>query len=123
MTFGTAAIQGIVASLLNSSVNVWRESQTPDGSGGFTVVYTDEGPAACKIDQSSAEERLLAQQAGATHTHNIYFAYDEDVQRNDRLAPSGVDPNTERPYYEVDSTHIPSSPGYLKAITEKVEGA
>lgn len=123
MTFGTSAIQGIVASLLNATLNVWREQKTPDGVGGFTATFTDQGSASCKIDQSSAEERLLAQQAGAAHTHNIYFAYDEDVQRNDRLAPAGVDPNTERPYYEVDSTHIPSSPGYLKAITEKVEGA
>ena len=111
----------VISHWLNSSLVVWRETTVPDGSGGFTVSYVSQGASPCKIDQSSATERLTAQQMGADHTHNVYFEPDADVERNDRLAPSGVDPNAVLGYYHVRSTHTPSTPRYLKAQCVRVE--
>lgn len=106
---------------LNRSLHVWRETTVPDGSGGFTVTYADQGALDVKVDQSSAAEQLVAQQGQARHTHNVYAEPDADVRRNDRLAASGVDPNTATPYYQVISTTTPSSPRYLKAQAGRVE--
>ena len=106
---------------LNTSLNVWRESKVADGAGGFTVTWTNEGAVDCKVDQSTGTERVAAAQAGAAHTHNIYLLPDADVQRNDRLAPSGDDPNTGTGYYLVKATTSPSTPRYLKAMAERVE--
>lgn len=105
----------------NSSLNVWRESVTADGAGGQTVSYVDQGAVACKIDQSTPQEQLVAAQSGATHSHNIYVDPDDDVRRTDRLAASGVDPNDELPYYTVDATVTPSTPRYTKLICERRE--
>lgn len=106
---------------LNSTLYVWRQSKAADGSGGFTITWANQGPVACKIDQSTPTERLVALQAGASHTHNIYLATDTDVRRNDRLAPAGVAPATDKGYYHVTGTAVPSSPRYLKAVCERVE--
>lgn len=106
---------------LVTELHVWRETTTPDGSGGFTVSYVDQGAALFKVDQSSAAEALVAAQSEASHTHNIYAEPSEDVQRNDRLAASGVNPNTQAPYYRIVSTTTPSTPRYLKCVAERVE--
>lgn len=112
-----------IAHWLNTTLVVWRQAKVSDGAGGYTLTYESQGSVACKVDQSSAAERVLAQQAGASHTHNIYFNPDADVQRHDRLAASGVDPNTTRPYYEVEASTSPSTAIYLKAQAERVEAA
>ncbi len=106
---------------LNSSLNVWRESRTGDSAGGYTVSWVDQGAVDCKVDQSTGTERIAAAQAGAAHTHSVYLAADADVQRNDRLAASGVDPNTDTGYYLVKATTTPSTPRYLKAMCERIE--
>ena len=111
----------VIGHWLNTSLNVWRESKVADGAGGFTVTWANQGAVDCKVDQSTGAERIAAAQAGAAHTHNIYFATGADVQRNDRLAASGVNPNTGTGYYLVKATTEPSSPRYLKAMCERVE--
>ena len=95
---------------LNTELHVWRETTSPDGSGGFTVSYLDQGAAMFKVDQSSAAEALVAAQSEASHTHNIYAEPDADLERTDRLAASGVDPNNDQPYYRIVSTTTPSTP-------------
>jgi SPP1 family predicted phage head-tail adaptor len=111
----------LITHWLNTSLHVWRKTQVADGAGGFTVSYVDQGTVDCKVDQSTPQERVAAAQAGAEHTHNIYLEPDADVQRNDRLAANGVNPNTAKGYYEVDGTTTPSTPRYLKAISIRVE--
>jgi hypothetical protein len=108
---------------LNRSLHVWRQSQTPDGSGGYTVAYVDQGSVVCKVDQSTGAERLAAAQLGSDHSHNIYCETDAGVLRNDKLAPTGVDPNSPGTgeTYRVLATTVPSSPRYLKAMCEREE--
>lgn len=109
---------------LNTSLHVWRPSRVADGSGGFTETLVDQGALDFKVDQSSAAEQTVAQQAGANHTHNAYTEPDSDVARNDWLAASGIDPNALTAgdvAYKVISTTTPSSPRYLKCAAERIE--
>lgn len=103
--------------------HVWRPSHVADGSGGYTVTYVNQGTVKCKVDQSTGAERLTASQLGADHTHNVYCEPDADVQRNDRLAAAGVDPNTPGTdeILRVMSTTTPSTPRYLKALCQREE--
>ena len=111
---------------LNTSLVVWRPSLVADGSGGFTETLTSQGAQMFKVDQSSAVEQTVAQQAGANHTHNGYAEPDADVNRGDWLAPSGVDPNNltaGETAYRVISVTQPSTPRYLKCAAERIEVA
>jgi len=111
---------------LVSSLVVWRPSFVADGSGGFTETLASQGAQSVKVDQSSAAEQTVAQQAGANHTHNVYAEPDADVERGDWLAPSGVDPNdltAGETAYQVISTTQPSTPRYLKCAAERIEVA
>jgi len=113
-----------VSHWLNRTLTVWREGQVADGTGGYASSYESQGTVSGKVDQSTGDERILAQQAGAEHTHNIYLEPDAAVYRNDLLADAGVDPNTdEGGWYHVKATTTPSSPRYLKAESERVERA
>lgn len=111
---------------LNTSLVVWRPSLVADGSGGFTETLASQGAQSFKVDQSSAAEQTVAQQAGANHTHSIFGEPDVDVKRGDWLAPSGVDPNDPtagQTAYQVISTTQPSTPRYLKCAVERIEVA
>lgn len=105
------------------SLHVWREATSSDGAGGTTVSYVDQGAALFKVVQSSAQERYLAQQSGAEHTHNIYADPAVDVVRTDRLAPSGVNPNSAYGYYRILATVTDDagSYDYAKWNAERVE--
>lgn len=110
---------------LNTELHVWRRTLVADGSGGYTETWTDLGAAMFKVDQSTAAEQEAAAQYEARHTHNIYGEPDADVDRLDRLAPSGVqsvdDPAPWSTWYEVISTTAPSTPRYLKAAAERIQ--
>jgi len=114
---------------LNTELHVWRASLVADGSGGFTETLVDQAvnpTPKFKVDQSSAAEQQVAQQDGASHTHNIFAEPDADVERGDWLAPSGVDPNdltAGETAYQVISTTQPSTPRYLKCAAERIEVA
>ena len=105
------------------TLNVWREMSIPDGSGGQTVLFVLEGPDLFKVVQSTAEERIAAQQSGGEHTHNIYAEPDVDVRRTDRLAPAGVNPNNTLGYYRIlgTATDDVGSYDYAKWKAERVE--
>jgi SPP1 family predicted phage head-tail adaptor len=75
---------------LNRSLEVWRPVTTPDGAGGETTTLVRQAqPVRGKVDQPSASERLLAQQAGAEHTHDVYLLPTADVRRGDELRGRG----------------------------------
>ena len=107
---------GSIGHLLNRRLEVWRPAGEGDGYGGRRTTWVQRGTAAAKVDQPAAAERLLAQQAGAAHTHSVYLLPDADVARGDQLRGDGQ-------VLRVLATYSPSSPVYLKADCELVQPA
>lgn len=103
----------LVDHLLNSTLDVYRRTLTPDGQGGGEYVYTLlEAGRAVKVDQASDGERVRAQQAGASLTHKIYQRHDADIQRGDEF-------RTGDKVYRVNGVVEPSSAGvYRRADVE-----
>ena len=99
---------------LNRVLEVWRETVTDDGMGGQEVTLVWQTDVAAKVDQPSATVRMLAQQAGADHTHDIYLLPTADVQRGDELR--GDDQT-----FRVDFVVMPSAPLYRKAEAELIQ--
>lgn len=99
---------------LNRVLEVWRETVTDDGMGGQEVTLVRQVDVVAKVDQPSASVRLLAQQAGADHTHDIYLLPAADVQRGDELRGEGQ-------AFRVDSVVVPSAPIYRKAEAELIQ--
>jgi SPP1 family predicted phage head-tail adaptor len=98
-----------VGRLLNTSVEVWRETGIPDGYGGEHLVWTLQDTHRARLSQPSARERTAAQQAGADLTHIVYFASGSDVQRGDQI-------RTGDQILDVDALFEPSVTGtYLRA--------
>ena len=108
----------MIGHLLNRSVDVWREERTPDGSGGwFTEWVRVHEDVPMRIAQPSAEERVVAMQAGARLDGRAYFRHSVDVQRGDELRSGDV-------VHRVVATVGPSSPGvYRRADVERVQHA
>jgi hypothetical protein len=104
-------------------LHVWREVSAPDGSGGFTILFVDQGSQLFKVVQSTAQERIAGQQWGGDHTHNIYAEPGVDARRTDRLAPSGLNPNNTIGYYRIlgTATDDAGSYDYAKWVAERVE--
>ncbi len=101
--------------MLNRSVEVYRETRTPDGSGGHAVVWALVSTEAARIAQPSTAERVVALQAGAAWDARVYVRPDADVRRGDRLQGDGET-------YRVDSTVRPSTASvYLRADCERIQ--
>lgn len=100
-----------ITHLLNRVLEVWRTTSVPDGAGGEETLLTHVADVRAKVDQPSASDRLLAQQAGAAHTHDIYLLPDADVQRGDQLHGDGQ-------VFHVGYVVEPSAPVYRKAEAE-----
>src|SRR5690606_83700 len=108
---------------LNRQLTVWRATLTADGQGGYTRAWSSMATVAAKVDLSTAAEQEVAARWEARHTHNIFLLPDAAVQRGDRLADPDVDVDDPQPgdvWYQVISTHSPSTPRYLKAAAELV---
>ncbi|MFE2017593.1 phage head closure protein [Streptomyces sp. NPDC059499] len=99
---------------LNRTLEVWRESFTDDGMGGQAATLIRQTDVAAKVDQPSATDRMLAQQAGAEHTHDIYLLPTADVQRGDELRGDGQ-------VFRVGYVVEPSAPIYRKAESKLIE--
>lgn len=106
--------------LLDRPVDVYRRVLTPDGSGGRSRVWAQQGVVWALVSQPQANQTVLADQATSRHDHIIHLAPDTDVRRGDRLRdavaePALVDADA-RPYFDVISTIKPSkSDVYLRA--------
>lgn len=104
-----------VGPYLNRVLEVWRPTTTPDGAGGQQVTFVRQpDDVAAKVDQPSATERLLAQQAESRHSHNVYVLPAADVRRGDELRGSDE-------VYRVLAVVEPSSPAYRKAESELIQ--
>jgi len=76
----------VIVHWLNRQLEVWRPQTVPDGSGGQRVTYVRQAAdVRAKVDQPSAAERILAQQAGVAVGHPVYLMADADVRRGDEL--------------------------------------
>ncbi|MGY3341201.1 SPP1 family predicted phage head-tail adaptor [Streptomyces filamentosus] len=103
-----------ITHLLNRVLEVWRTVRTPDGGGGWDTALVRQTDVAAKVDQPSAAERMLAQQAGAEHTHSVYVLPAADVRRGDELRGAGQT-------LRVVSVVEPSAPVYRKAECTLIE--
>lgn len=103
-----------ITHLLNRVLEVWRTTSVPDGAGGEETALVRLADVPAKVDQPSAADRLLAQQAGAAHTHDIYLLPTADVQRGDELRGDGQ-------AFHVGYVVEPSAPVYRKAEAELIQ--
>lgn len=104
----------MIEHLLNRTLEVWRPTAVPDGSGGQTVSLVQVGAVAAKVDQPAAAERQVAAQWGAEHSHTIYLLAVSDVARGDELRGDGQ-------VFRVLATVQPSHATYTKAPTELIQ--
>ncbi|WP_442803377.1 phage head closure protein [Streptomyces pseudogriseolus] len=100
----------------NRRLEVWRETAVDDGAGGQEVTVAQVGTVRAKVDQPSPTERLMAQQSGSDHSHNIYLLPRADVRRGDELRGTDAIGNAQR--FRVLSVVQPSVPVYSKALVE-----
>lgn len=75
----------MIGPLLNSALTVYRPSFADDGAGGRTATLAEQGTIRAQVSQPSAEERVLAEQAGASLDYVVHTTYGADVQRDDEL--------------------------------------
>lgn len=101
---------------LNRTLEVWRTTTVNDGAGGEDTTYAQVGTVRAKVDQPSPQERLIAQQTGSRHSHNVYLPPRADVRRGDELR--GTDALGTAQKFRVQSVIQPSTPVYSKAEVE-----
>jgi head-tail adaptor len=83
----------VIGHLTHTLLTVHRPTSTDDGMGGQTVTFSEVGNIRAQVNQPTAEERMLAQQAGVELSHVLHAVAGVDVRRGDELAgdlPSGV---------------------------------
>lgn len=109
----------MIGHLLNQTLEVWRPSTVPDGSGGQTVTLTHVGDVLAMVAQPTAAETSEGSQWGAELSHNIYLEPGDDVRRGDELRGGGQ-------RFRVLAVVQPSRPAYKKAPASELtqsEGA
>src|SRR5690606_41885803 len=112
---GGSPVRGI-GRHLNRRLVEWREMTTDDGAGGEETVVAKEATVRGKVAQPPPTERLIAQQSGSRHSHNIYLAPRANVRRGDELRGTDALGNAQR--FRVQSVVQPSTPVYSKALVE-----
>jgi len=101
---------------LNRRLEVWRETSVDDGAGGQETALAQAGTVRAKVDQPSPTERLMAQQSGSDHSHNVYLSARADVRRGDELRGTDALGNAQK--FRVLSVVQPSTPVYSKALVQ-----
>lgn len=108
---------GALTHWFTREMTVWRATSTPDGAGGQTVTMVAQFPTVkVKIDQASVAERVLAAQASATLTHNIYAEPDASILRGDELRGGGET-------YQIGGYTFPSTRIYRKLEAALIQPA
>lgn len=89
-------------------LEVWRYATETDEGGGQSKTLEQVGTVYGQVSQPSAQDRMVAQQAGGELTHVVHCAPSAEVRRNDRLVtPDGRD-------LKVQATLVPSQERYLR---------
>ena len=105
----------------NRQLQVWRTTTVDDGAGGEEIALAQVGTVRAKVDQPSPTERLIAQQTGSRHSHNVYLSARADVRRGDELR--GTDALGQAQVFQVLATLQPSTPVYSKAPCQLIQRA
>lgn len=101
------------------TLEVWRTAAVSDGAGGEETTVALVGTIRAKVDQPSPTERLIAQQSGSRHSHNVYTDPRANVRRGDELR--GTDALGQAQRFRVQSVVQPSRPIYSKALVELIQ--
>lgn len=105
---------------MNRKLEVWRPTTVSDGAGGQETTLVQQAlPVRAKVDQPSPTERLIAQQAGSNHSHDVFLLPAADVRRGDELR--GTDGLGTAQVFRVLSVVQPSRPVYSKAFCELIQ--
>lgn len=98
--------------LLNTSAEVWRETRTPDGGGGWETTWVQVSTERARFSQPFARDRVLADQSQSQLTHTVYMRPAAEVRRGDQLRRAGQ-------VFDVLAVFEPSVSGtYLRADCE-----
>ena len=103
-------IMSLVSHLLKQRADVYRRTEVSDGQGGVSYSFVlIESNRKVKIDQASAHERFVAEQAGSSLTHKVYQKHDADIQRGDEYRQGSL-------VYRVEYLIGPSTPGVYRRV-------
>lgn len=112
-----------VTHLLNRQVEVWRNSRTPDGAGGWATKRVYSHDLDVRVSRARINEvRIVRSQIGpmqaeARVTHIVYADGDADVLRGDELRD-----DTYAEQFRVIGTQLATGPDvYLRAEAELIE--
>lgn len=108
-----------VGRYLTRRLEVWRTVTVDDGAGGQETTHALQSTVRAKVDQPSATERLVAAQAGSTHSHDIWLLPSADVHRGDQLR--GTDALGQSQVFRVLSVVQASRPVYSKVFAELLQ--
>ena len=94
---------------LNKRITLQYQTKTPDGMGGFTVVWVDAASVWAAIWPVSASETIQAAQATMTITHRIRIRYRAVLKAGWRISYAGrffnivsiIDPNMAHRWLDV----------------------
>lgn len=75
----------MIEHLLNTTVDVYRATFAADGSGGRTKTDAKVDTIPAMVSQPSAEERALAQEAGARLDYVVHALRTANARRGDTL--------------------------------------
>lgn len=99
----------VFTSLLITTFTHERRRRTPDGQGGWSIDYVEQGTVTGRIRPATSSERQLAMQEERQVTHVFYCQADEDVRRGDRL--TATSPGGYQLVVDVDALREPSLAG------------
>lgn len=81
----------ITAGMLKRRVSLQRKTDTPDGSGGVTVAWTQYAQPYAMIKPKQGSEKLHADRLDATGLSTVLMRYRSDVLESDKLVFRGKD--------------------------------
>ena len=73
------------AGIYNRQIELQAPMKTPDGMGGFAVIWVAVATVWAKISTLRSDEALIAMQTTGTAIHNIVIRYRTDVKSSWRI--------------------------------------
>lgn len=104
-----------VARLMPGTAVLLTLSQTPDGQGGFTDVWTAAGTVACRLDNAGGGRRNVAAAERTYSGWTLTVPYDTDLTTEHRVTVGSYT------YSVMDVSDEPSWPVVVRARVERVE--
>jgi SPP1 family predicted phage head-tail adaptor len=71
--------------LMNKTVTIRRQVNTPDGMGGFETICTEIGQTVARISPTSSHTRAQYNQIGVAASHMVVAPSGADVCEGDQL--------------------------------------